>query len=1150
MSDLYSPPPNLLAVFNSLPGAYLLLSRDLIMEAVSDAYLEATLTKREDLVGHHIFELFPDNPEAPEAKGKTNVRASLEQVIATGKPHELARQQYDVPDPEKAGHFVERHWLTRNIPVLDAQGQVYQIIHSVVNVTAAVLAEKKLSQSESREKAAHAQADLQEQQLHNILMQAPALICIFQGPEHVFKFVNPPYQQLVGERPLVGKPIAEVMPELVGQPIFGLLHKVYRTGETYYANEMLVQLDHENTGQELGENYYNFIYQATRNLAGEVDGIIVFAYEVTAQVAARRQVDISRQEVQTLNKELQAINEELQVTNQELTSTNQKLEKAQHALKQLNQVLEARVDDRTLALHAALQKTELQREQLREQQNKLQLILGQVPAAIATLEGPEHRYNFFNDPYLALSGDRAQLGLTVTEVFPELAEQGFVSLLDQVYATGFPFVGTEKSLRLYDPNTGKLKQRYVDFVYQPLRNDFGQIQGILAFIVDVTEKVEARQQAAALQAELIANAQKLIQERETFYQVFELTPAAICIQRGPEHRYEYVNAAYQAFFPGRELLGRTVAEALPETVPAGFAGLLNKVYQTGETYFGQEAPLLLEQPDGKPPREMYFTFTYQAYRENGQIVGISTFAYDVTQQVQMRQQQEAQQKQLQVLFEQAPVAIAVLRNPEYVIEVANPLVAALWGRIPEQVLGKALLEALPEVRDQGFKELLDEVVRTGTPFVANEVTAMLPRNGQLEKIYLNFVYQPLQDEQGQVMSVAAVATDVSEQVKARQASEASTQQLRLITDSLPVLIGYLDQEEKYRFANKAYESWFHQKPEDLLNRPVRQVVGETAYRGVKQYIDRALKGERLDFEATMPYREGFTKHIRTSYVPDLQNEKVVGFYTLVQDITDQVEARRIVEASERKATALAENLLTANQELQEANQQLVRVNVDLDNFIYTASHDLKAPILNIEGLMEALSDQLPPDSLQTEDVPYTLHLIQDSVQRFKRTIDHLTEITKLQKENKAEVTPVDLAAIISDVQLDLATLIQTTQAQIEVDVRNCPTIRFSAKNLRSIIYNLLSNAIKYHSPKRTPLIQIYCTGTAEYQVLTVADNGLGMDLSGKNKLFTMFKRLHNHVEGSGIGLYMVKKIIENAGGKIEVTSNVEEGSTFQVYFRR
>jgi len=159
--------------------------------------------------------------------------------------------------------------------------------------------EQALRQSQSREKAARAEVDLQRQQLQNIFMEAPAMICIFTGPNHIFKLVNPPYQQLVGNRPLLGKPIAEAMPELNGQPIFELLDKVYRTGESFHAHEMLVQLDHDNSGRKMAKNYYNFIYQATHNLAGAIDGILVFAYEVTEQVLAHQQV-------QALNEQLES----------------------------------------------------------------------------------------------------------------------------------------------------------------------------------------------------------------------------------------------------------------------------------------------------------------------------------------------------------------------------------------------------------------------------------------------------------------------------------------------------------------------------------------------------------------------------------------------------------------------------------------------------------------------------------------------------------------------------------------------------------------------------------------------------------------------------------------------------------------------------
>ncbi|MDO7877633.1 ATP-binding protein [Hymenobacter sp. ASUV-10] len=243
-----------------------------------------------------------------------------------------------------------------------------------------------------------------------------------------------------------------------------------------------------------------------------------------------------------------------------------------------------------------------------------------------------------------------------------------------------------------------------------------------------------------------------------------------------------------------------------------------------------------------------------------------------------------------------------------------------------------------------------------------------------------------------------------------------------------------------------------------------------------------------------------------------------------------------------------ERIALTQRQLQDNNAQLTRANVDLDNFIYTASHDLRAPITNIEGLLHALISELPPVHTFSADVAPILHMMQDSVDRFQKTISQLTDISKLQKEDGQPLEPIELEAIIRDVLLDLKPLVQQTGGTIEVDISECPSIAFSEKNLRSVVFNLLSNALKYRHPSRPPQVQLraYCEGA--FAVLAVADNGLGLDASGQTKLFGMFQRLHDHVEGSGIGLYMVKKMVENAGGHITVQSEIGTGTVFAVYF--
>ena len=170
------------------------------------------------------------------------------------------------------------------------------------------------------------------------------------------------------------------------------------------------------------------------------------------------------------------------------------------------------------------------------------------------------------------------------------------------------------------------------------------------------------------------------------------------------------------------------------------------------------------------------------------------------------------------------------------------------------------------------------------------------------------------------------------------------------------------------------------------------------------------------------------------------------------------------------------------------------------------------------------------------------------MERFQRTIEHLTAVSKLQKEHDPPVALVALAPVLEGVRQDLVPLLRQTGGQLRLDIAACPPLRFAEKNLRSVLYNLLSNALKYHHPDRVPDVHVRYRQEADCTVLEVQDNGLSLDLARETQLFAMFQRLHTHVEGSGLGLYMVKRMVENADGKITIHSLVGEGTTFAVYF--
>jgi len=621
--------------------------------------------------------------------------------------------------------------------------------------------------------------------------------------------------------------------------------------------------------------------------------------------------------------------------------------------------------------------------------------------------------------------------------------------------------------------------------------------------------------------------------------------------------------------------------------------------------------------------------------EQGTLQYIIHHTSDVTEQVknqaqlrvleQQREQHqtdlEAQRNLLHNLMEEAPVAIAVYQGPRYVIELANPTVCALWGRSAQQAINTPLFELLPEVAGQGFEELLDGVMATGQPFIAHEMPCFIDRYGRRDTVYWNFVYQPLHDEQGDITRVMVVATEVTEQVTARQQLQALNEELGSTNEELSAANEEIKaSNEELLGAKQALEQITSQLEERVIQRTQELTLAQQEAQRQRLILERLfmqapaaiciLDGPDLvyelvnpDYQALFPgrqllgrrilealpeiadhavyatfrhvYQTGITHAEQGILIPVARPEdgkmedryfnyiqqaryneagNIDGVLVFVFEVTQQVVARKQAEFSEQQAQALAQELAAANEEIKasneelaEANGQLIRTNVDLDNFIYTASHDLKAPISNIEALLTALLRTLSPESLASEKVERITALMQDSVERFKKTIASLTEVVKLQKENSPQEVAVALSEVIREVSLDLEPLIRSANARLEV--ANCPLIRFSEKNLRSVVYNLLSNAIKYRSPDRIAAILIRCEVTPEYHILSVEDNGLGMASDRLSQLFTMFKRFHDHVEGSGIGLYMVKKMVENAGGKIEVESRLGMGSTFRVYFR-
>lgn len=235
-------------------------------------------------------------------------------------------------------------------------------------------------------------------------------------------------------------------------------------------------------------------------------------------------------------------------------------------------------------------------------------------------------------------------------------------------------------------------------------------------------------------------------------------------------------------------------------------------------------------------------------------------------------------------------------------------------------------------------------------------------------------------------------------------------------------------------------------------------------------------------------------------------------------------------------------LKTAQQELDQKNKTLLRINADLDHFIHAASHDLLAPLGNIETSINIMNKI----SLSEPKLIDFLNIINTSVKKFRELIKDIATIAKVESDMLA-TEMVDLDDIINNIEWSLEDKIAESGAVItrELEVKQ---LLFSKKNLRSIVYNLISNAIKFKR-EENPIIHIASKSEGAYIVLLVQDNGKGIPKNGIDKIFDMYGRLNNDVEGQGIGLYLAKKIVNAAGGTILLESEPGVGSKFMIYIK-
>ncbi len=420
--------------------------------------------------------------------------------------------------------------------------------------------------------------------------------------------------------------------------------------------------------------------------------------------------------------------------------------------------------------------------------------------------------------YILTSGRTKEqlLGKGIFEAFPINADNtGSISekKLRLSFQTTILNKTTERlPLHRYDIKTanGILEECYWSAVNKPLLNDDGDVIYLLHTVEDVTEQVKAGKMKAE-HLQLTYEFDQLKESEEKYRSLFSSITQGFCViellfdenNQPVDYCFLETNPVFEEQTGLKDAIGKTANQLVPN-LDAHWFQLYGKVAQTGESIHfieGSEA--------------MGRWFDVFAIKVGGaETKKVALLFTDITERNKIEKALKLNESNLRNIIMQAPVAMAILKGPQFVVELANDFMYQLWGAEKEALLGKSIFVGLPEVRNQGYEELLNGVYTTGERFIAHGYPVSLPRKGGVEIVYVNFLYEAFREPDGSVSGLMVVATDVTEQVTARMKVEASHKEFQFVTDFLPQLIWVTLPDGYHYYYNKQWYDYTGLTPGD------------------------------------------------------------------------------------------------------------------------------------------------------------------------------------------------------------------------------------------------------------------------------------------------------------------------------------------------
>lgn len=635
-------------------------------------------------------------------------------------------------------------------------------------------------------------------------------------------------------------------------------------------------------------------------------------------------------------------------------------------------------------------------------------------------------------------------------------------------------------------------------------------------------------------------------------QALSCSPEPTSIYTGPDMTIQFANEGMLSLWgKNASVIGKALIVAIPELEDQPFLSILQEVWRTGKSYSVTEAPARLIK-NGVPVTD-YFDYEYKPLLDqNNKTWCILNTARNVSlrrehqHQIQEKEKKEQglmeemaatleeltatndelnsslkllaeSREQVRTIIEQAPVGIAMLKGPEFIIDIANPTILKIWGHRLADVQGLPHETARPELQGQPMSQWLREAFEKGERKTNNELPILLRHNDGLREAIVNSIYQPIFSSDNKVTGILIILEEITDQVLERRKSEKDQQMLSMAIDAGELATFYYEPENNLFSGNALLRLWFGLSDEEQLDlsTAIASILEQDRER-VTEAIADALS-EESDGNYFIEYR---------IYHPQDPDGRLV-------------QARgKVFYDTRGKAASLNGTLRDITEQKAEEQRK--------NDFISIVSHELKTPLTSINAYLQIMQRQaILTANVNQQDI--TMKSLRQ-VRNMKNLIQGFLNISRFDSGRMMiEKEDFDLKELFRELEDEFKSRIHTHQ--IDADHTHHLPLNADPNKIAQVIQNLVENAVKY-SPIGTQIRFGYLPAANNGVEIFVSDQGMGIAEEERDQIFERFYRAGKNkvgtISGFGIGLYLCREIVELHNGHITVETNSTGGTTFKV----